>query len=66
VIQEIQAEKTQLAAMELPKNLDANAVVTLGKAIADSFLAGFRQVLFCCAGLAVLSSIFAGFLLSRK
>ena len=66
VIQEIQAEKTQLAAMELPKNLDANAVVPLRQAISDSFLAGFRQILFCCAGLAVVSSIFAWRLLSRK
>jgi|ERR1700722_14885892 len=66
VVQEIQAEKTQLAAMELPKNLQANAVLLLRKAISDSFLAGFRQVLFCCAGLAVASSIFAWRLLSRE
>jgi EmrB/QacA subfamily drug resistance transporter len=65
-LQQIQAEKTQLAAIELPKNLDANAVVLLRKAISDSFLAGFRQVLFCCAGLAVASSIFAWRLFSRK
>jgi hypothetical protein len=64
-VQEIQSKKTQLAGIELPKNLDANSVAPLRRAISESFLAGFRLVLLCCAGLAVGSSIFAWRLLSR-
>ncbi|HEY6764249.1 MAG TPA: MFS transporter [Candidatus Sulfotelmatobacter sp.] len=59
VVQEIQSRKTQLAGIEMPKNLNTNAVPPLQSAISESFLAGFRLVLMCCAGLAVGSSIFA-------
>jgi hypothetical protein len=65
-IQEIRSKEIELAGMELPKNLDANARAAIKNAISDAFLAGFRGVLFSCAGLAIGSAGVASVLVSKK
>jgi len=56
---EIRAKEIDLAGMELPRNLDPNATTIVRKVISESFLSGFRLVLFCCAALAVASAAVA-------
>jgi EmrB/QacA subfamily drug resistance transporter len=65
-IPEIRSKQIELAGMELPKNLDANASAAIKNAISDAFLAGFRVVLFSCAGLAIGSAGVASVLVSKK
>jgi hypothetical protein len=52
--------------MELPKTLDANMRVAIKNAVSEAFLAGFRVVLFSCAGLAVGSAGVAWVLVREK
>ena len=56
---EIRAKEIELAGMELPKNLDPTATTLVRQAVSESFLAGFRLVLFCCSALAVASAAVA-------
>ena len=65
-IQEIRSNEIALAGMELPKNLHANARAAIRSAISEAFLAGFRGVLFSCAGLAIGSAGVASLLVSKK
>jgi EmrB/QacA subfamily drug resistance transporter len=58
-VQEIRGKEIELAGMELPKNLDPNATTLVRQAISESFLSGFRLVLFCCAVLAAASAAIA-------
>jgi predicted MFS family arabinose efflux permease len=51
--QEIRSREIELAGMELPQTLDANSREAARRAVSDAFLAGFRVVLFACAGLAL-------------
>jgi len=53
---EIRAKEIELAGMELPKNLDPSAATLVRQAVSESFLSGFRLVLFCSAALAVASA----------
>jgi hypothetical protein len=52
--------------MELPKNLDANTSVAIKNDVSEAFLAGFRVVLFSCAGLATGSAGIAWVLVRKK
>ena len=52
--------------MELPKNLDANASAAIKECVSDAFLAGFQDVLFSCAGLAIGSAGVASVLVPKK
>ena len=65
-IREIRSKEIELAGMELPKNLDANASAAIKNAVSEAFLAGFRVVLFSCAGLAIGSAGVASLLVSKK
>jgi hypothetical protein len=65
-IQEIRSKEIELAGMELPKNLDANARAAIKNAISDAFLVGFRRVPFSCAGLAIGSAGVASVLAAKK
>jgi EmrB/QacA subfamily drug resistance transporter len=56
VAQQIRSKKIELAGTELPKNLDANTRVAIRNDVSEAFLAGFRVVLFSCAGLAMGSA----------
>jgi hypothetical protein len=64
--QEIRSKEIELAGMESPKNLDANARSAVKDAVSEAFLAGFRVVLFSCAGLAIGSAGVASVLVPKK
>ena len=64
--QQMQSREIDLAGMELPQNLNANARVTAQHAVSDAFLTGFQVVLFSCAGLAIGSAAIASCLIPKK
>ena len=66
VVQDIHAKEIDLAGLELPQSLNANAVAAMRRAISDAFLRGFRLVLFACAGLSVASALVAWKLIARE
>jgi hypothetical protein len=66
VVRQIKANESQLASINLPNNLDAPSRAAVQNAVSEAFLAGFRLVLFSCAGLSVASSVFAWRLHSPK
>jgi hypothetical protein len=59
IVQGIHSREIELAGLELPQGLDANAVAALRRAISDAFLWGLRLVLFACAGLSMASAAVA-------
>jgi EmrB/QacA subfamily drug resistance transporter len=65
-VQEIRSKEIELAGMEQPKNLDSNTSAAVKNAVSEAFLAGFRVVLFSCAGLAMGSAGVASVLVSKK
>jgi hypothetical protein len=66
VVQDIHSKEIDLAGLDLPQSLDANAVAAIRGAISDAFLWGFRLVLFACAGLSVASALVAWKLIARE
>jgi predicted MFS family arabinose efflux permease len=58
-VSEIRSREIELAGMDLPKNLDANASAALRDAVSQAFLSGFRLILFSCAGLSIASAAVA-------
>ncbi len=58
-VREIRSKEIELAGMDLPKNLDANASAALRDAVSEAFLSGFRLILFSCAGLSIASAAVA-------
>jgi MFS family permease len=59
IVQDIRSREVELAALEPPEDLDGNTVVAIRRAISESFVSGFRIVLFCCAGLSMGSVVVA-------
>jgi EmrB/QacA subfamily drug resistance transporter len=59
IVQNIRSKQIELAGLELPQGLDADAVETLRNAIANAFLLSFRLVMFLCAALSTASAIIA-------
>jgi len=59
IVQEVRSREVELAALQPPEGLDANTAVAIHRTISDSFAAGFRVVLLCCAGLSIASAIVA-------
>jgi EmrB/QacA subfamily drug resistance transporter len=57
VVHDIRAREVELAGLQPPQGLDANTVVAVRGAISESFISGFRVVLFCCAGLSIGSAL---------
>ena len=66
VRQQIDAQRTKLAGMEIPAGVSPDLVASLETAIDDSFVAGFRVVMLTAAGLAIASSISAAILIEGK
>ena len=64
--QEIRSKEIELAGMELPNSLDGDGKAFAKKAVSEAFLAGFRVVLFSCAGLAMGSAGVASVLVRKK
>ncbi|BEP55006.1 hypothetical protein GmRootV118_22500 [Variovorax sp. V118] len=59
------AERDRLAAAGAPPGADAAAVAAVKRAVAESFVAGFRWVMLLSAGLAVLSAVSAWLMIRR-
>ena len=59
IVQGIRSREVELAGLQLPQGLDANTIEATRRAISESFVSGFRVVLFCCAGLAMGSAAIA-------
>jgi hypothetical protein len=64
VIEELRSREGELHRMEPPQGLDANKVSAIRGVISESFMAGFRLVLFCCAGLSIGSVVVAAWLIA--
>jgi hypothetical protein len=64
--QVLDQQRTRLAAVELPKDMDPAVARSLKQAVDESFVAGFRRVVGVAAGLALLSAFSAGLLIDGK
>jgi hypothetical protein len=66
VKQTLDQQRTKLAAAEIPASLDPGQRLMLKQAVNQSFVAGFRQVVMFCGGLALLSALSAWLLIGGK
>jgi len=64
--QELDAERSRLAAAEIPAGVDSATRVQLKEAIDESFVYGFRLVMLFGAALALMSSLAAGIVIRTK
>ena len=64
--QEINEQHVKLAAIEIPPGVDSRLRTDVQRAIDDSFVAGFRLVMFLGSGLAALSAVTAKLLIESK
>jgi EmrB/QacA subfamily drug resistance transporter len=64
--QQLEAEKADLGAAQVPKGLNAETASAVQTAIAESFVAGFRIAMLVAAGLALMSAVAAGILIEGK
>jgi EmrB/QacA subfamily drug resistance transporter len=64
VIAELRSKEGEFRRMEPPSGLDASATLGIRDAVSASFVAGFRRVLFCCAGLSIGSALIAASLIT--
>jgi EmrB/QacA subfamily drug resistance transporter len=62
----IESQRVKLAAIEIPEGVDTRRREEIAYAINDSFVAGFRLVMIVAAGLAILSSATAKFMIEDK
>ena len=60
------AQRSRLAAIELPGGIDAASVATIERCVADAFVSGFRWVMGISAALALASSLAAMILISAR
>jgi EmrB/QacA subfamily drug resistance transporter len=63
---QLDAQRTKLAAAEIPSSLDAGTRDALRQALDESFVAGFRLAMYVCAGLALLSALSAWLMIEGK
>ena len=52
----MQAQRSRLAALELPGGTEAAAAATIQRAVADAYVSGFRWIMAISAALAVASA----------
>jgi hypothetical protein len=64
--QAVDRQRTSLAAIELPTGLSADHAAALRRAIAGSFVKGFRIIMLVAAGLSVASALSAWLMLGRR
>lgn len=57
---QIESGKNALAAVKIPENAGDESKQAMRRAINESFVAGFRQVAYIAAGLALLSAVAGG------
>jgi len=66
VIDAIEQQRARLAGIALPPGIDTLQQQSVHRAIGGAFVAGFRQVMAVCAGLALLSALCAAWFIGRK
>lgn len=66
VQQEIDAQRVKLGGIEVPTDVSHDVALSLQRTIDDSFVDGFRVVMFCAAGLALASALSAFVLIEGK
>lgn len=64
--QEIDAQRIKLAAIEVPAEVDVTTKATIKGFIDESFIAGFRLVMWIASGLALVSAAIAWFVIRDK
>ena len=62
----IYEQRVKLAALEVPANADAGTREQVKKVVADSFVFGFRVIMFTAAGLALASGASSWFIIRRS
>lgn len=65
VLEELRANEIKLAGLPLPAGVDPTAAAAIGKSVRESFVYGFRIVLWICAGLSVASAVVAGLMIPQ-
>jgi EmrB/QacA subfamily drug resistance transporter len=66
LVQQVQAQRSRLAAVELPSGIDPANAAAVQRAVADAFISGFRWVMGISAALAVASAVAAALLISPR
>lgn len=64
--QQFDTQQTKLAAAEIPADLNDGVKDKLSQSLDESFVAGFRLVMYVCAGLALLSGLSAWVMIEDK
>src|ERR1700738_2082830 len=59
VLQEIRAEATKLAGLQVPTGLDYSTKASITQSLGEAFVFGYRIVMLICAGLALASAAVA-------
>jgi hypothetical protein len=63
---DIESQSERLAAIDIPQNVASEMRAKVRQSIDESFLAGFRLVMFSASGLALLSGGAAWLILEKK
>ena len=64
--QQLEEEKINLGAMEVPEGLDAGLATSVERAVDEAFVSGYRVVMLVAAALASASALSAAFLIESK
>ena len=63
---EIESQRVKLAAIEIPREIDARLTEDIKRSLNDSFVAGFRLLMIVASALALLSAATAGLMIEGK
>jgi hypothetical protein len=66
VVAAVQSQRTKLAAIDIPSSASLEARASIQRAVAASFVAGFRRVMLIAALLALASAASAWLMIGRK
>ena len=66
LVNQVQAQRSRLAAIELPSGIDSAQAATVQRAVADAFVAGFRWVMAISAALAIASALAAALMITDR
>jgi len=64
--QQLEEEKINLAAVEVPEGLEAELTTTVERAVDEAFVSGYRVVMLAAATLALVSALSAALLIESK
>lgn len=65
VVQELRSNEIKLAGLPVPAGLGSIATAAIRKSVNESFVYGFRMVMWICAGLSLASAAAAGLMIPR-